>query len=646
MTLRTDRSDGLANCIEGLGDPSIDTRLQTYRTWGYQPAVEELEQEFIQNWMAYIECTLLARTMYRAGYDLINVTPEIDTAAVASYAEGELDVRPDGTMIRKKGLSWYAREVKIQGDKFGGAALFPILDDGLDPRMPLNLHRIERVVGWTVFDRREITPIPDGRNTRPQYYMLSDVTGLATASGGQRVLTPGDVIHHSRLFLHLGREGLSSREQRNRQWWGLSILELNHRARIAAERASEHLSSFIAKSSWLHYAMAGLDELLQRKDTAGNEIGEAWVRQRMQTLRKNATNFGIVVTDAGREGYTDAPSGQMIPARPGDKIESIIEGTGDLSKIADYKATEWARGAELPESIAFSQTGNTGLQGGENGGDWQKFGGDVQAAQNGEGTEVLNWMYMIEFSARQGPTKGMRPESWQVRWKPLRLPTPLEIAQIAKAQAEADEVRIRSNVIEAKEVRDQRLVRGDTDGPLRAKDTSDESAGVGPAQVGIATAILEGAMATGRGEVTPEFFAGYLQDIDGPRFPTEVATARAEAARPKGNAPGLPDGSPLPAVDGAPAIQTAALADAEESSPPEAFSTDPRPSDLMLPGDLAEIVTTRFGIGQGSSSITAMAKRHGLRRWQVGTKSGYSRAEIIAAYEGQIPAEPVVDEPG
>jgi hypothetical protein len=638
-----DRTDGLSNCIEGLGDPSIDTRLQTYRTWHYQPPVEELEQEFQQNWMAYIEVWLLASTMFRAGYDLINVEPEIDTAAVASYAEGDLHVGPDGSLQQTKGMSWYARELKIQGDKFGGAALFPILDDGLDPREPLNLNRIERVRGWTVFDRREITPVPTGRNTLPQYYMLSDVVGLDAASNGTRVLAPGDVIHRSRLRFNMGREGMSARAQRNRNWWGFSVLELNERARLAAERASEHLSSFIAKASWLHYSMAMLDELLQRKDAAGNEVGEEWLRRRMLAFRKNATNFGIAVTDGGREAY-NTESGQMIPARPGDSVESIIESSGDLSKIADYKQVEWARGAGLPPGVAFSDSGNTGLRGGEDGGAWQKFGGDVQAAQNGEdGTGCLNWMYTIAFSARQGPTSGMRPKSWTIRWKPLRLPTPMEIAEIAKAQAEADRVRIESGVIKALEVRDQRLVRGDTDGPLRVSDDTTDEGGVGPAQVGIASALLEIGLAAGRGEVTPEFVTEYVRSIDEPRFAGDAAQRFADSARPK-TAPSA--GVPGAATD--PLAQVLPQADAEPAAEePEPFSTDPRPSDLMTPGDLAEIVTARFGISQGSQSINAMARRHDLRRWKVGTSSGYSKAEIIAAYEGQHPpdvAEPVAED--
>jgi hypothetical protein len=640
------RSDGLSNCIEGLGDPSVDTRLQTYRTWGYQPTVDELEQEWIQNWMAYVEVTLLASTMYRAGYSLINVSPDLDLAAVASFTEGDLHVRADGSVDRQKGLSWYAEQLKLQGDKLGGAALFPVLDDGLDPREPLNIHRIERVVGWEVFDRSEITPVPDGRRGQPTYYMLSDVVSLTTAAGGSRELQPGDVIHTSRLYFHMGRGGLSRREQRNRQWWGLSVLELNRRARLAAERASEYLSSYIHKCSWLHYSFSELDELLQRKDAAGNNIGEAYLRRRMQALRQNASSFGIAVTDGGRDAYTN-PSGAEIPKRNPDGLESIMESSGDLTKIASYKATEWARGAMLPESIAFSTTGDTGLRGGENGGDWQKFGGDVQAAQANEGTPLLNWMHLLVFAARQGPTKGMIPDDWTVDWKPLRIPTPMEIAVIAKAQAEADEVRIRSNVAESVEVRDQRLVRGDTDGPLRVEEEiGDQAAGVGPAQVGIATAVLEGGIAVSAGEATPEFYAAYLQSIDEPRFPAAKAASMAEAAQRK-TPTALPADVPLVATtDNRDAEQGTAAAEQQEPDEVDlAWSTDPPPSDLRTPAQLSELVKVRTGADISTQKVIARLKKFGARRWNIGGPH-YSEKEALRylATENGMLAPPAPDE--
>lgn len=639
------RADGLSNCIEGLGDPEVDTRLATFRTYTIQPSVEELEQEWIQNWMAYVEVTLVANTMFRSGYDLVKVTPEIDLAAVASYAEGDLHVRADGSVDTQHGLSWYARQLKVQGDKLGGAALYPILEDGMDPREPLNVHRIDRVVGWEVFDRREIVPVATGRNSEPEFWMLADVIELTKASQGTRTLRPGDVIHKSRLRRYIGRGDLSRREQRYRQWWGLSVLELNKRQRLAAERASEHLSTFIARAGYMHYQVAELDELLRSKDENGNRIGEAALKDRMRVQRNAMSNLGMAISDGGRQAYTDVASGQEIPARLPDKLESINESSGDLSKIVENKQREWARGAQLPESIAFSATGDTGLRGGENGGDWQKFAGDVKAEQeNGFcGTETLNWMYTIVFSSKRGPTGGMLPDSWQIQWRPLRIPTPMEVAEIAKAQAEADEVRIRSNVVEAAEVRHQRMVLGDVDGPLRVEeDVGDQAAGVGPAQVGIATAVLEGGMAVGRGETTPEFFAAYLQSIDEPRFPPDRATQLAEAARPKGAPVPIPGEQSLASTDGStPLVDTAAVADADE---PEPFSSDPRPGDLMKPGDLAEIITARFGISQGSQSINAMARRHGLRRWKVGTSGGYSKAEIIAAYEADV-AEPAPVEP-
>src|SRR5690606_10217958 len=113
--------------------------------------------------------------------------------------------------------------------------------------------------------------------------------------------------------------------------------------------------------------------------------------------------------------------------------------------------------------------------------------------------------------------------------------SPMEKAELAKAQAEADNARIEPGVAKPVEVRQQRLVLGDTDGPLRASSTNidDFETGLPPAQVGIATAMLEGAIAVAKGEISMEFYSGYLQSIDQRRFTPEnankLATAAAEA---------------------------------------------------------------------------------------------------------------------
>src|SRR5690606_33589711 len=115
--------------------------------------------------------------------------------------------------------------------------------------------------------------------------------------------------------------------------------------------------------------------------------------------------------------------------------------------------------------------------------------------------------------------------------------------EIAKAQADADNARIEKGVVTPEEVREQRYIQGDVDGPLRlgaVDGDEDKDVTAPPAQVGIATAMLEGALAVATGQITMEFFAGYLQAIDPQRFPLNVAhdLARKAAA---GTTPKDPD---------------------------------------------------------------------------------------------------------
>lgn len=635
------RLDGLSNCLTGLGDPEVDTRLATRRTWSYHPPVTELEQEWMQSWMAYVEVSTIPEAMFRSGFDIINIKPDtIDVGSLRSYMEGDLQPRPDGTLDLKRSLSYYAWKLREQGDKVGGAVLYPVLDDGLDPREPLDIRRIRRVVGWQVFDRGEITPWGGLRNLRPVYYVMSDV--LAASGDTEYHLQPGDVIHASRVIVHEGRPGLSPREQRFRNWWGLSVLELNAPARKAAEYGAACARTYMDRVSWLHLSMAELNEMLAEKDDDGNDIGEAIVSARLRTIRKFAHLLGIVATDGGRQPDTASEVDQQIRGRNPDKLESVGESSGDLAKLVEMNWNEWSYGSRLPPSIAFGQT-PSGLRGGDNEGDWQKFEGDVKLQQTTWGTWVINQMLMLEFAAKEGPTNGVIPEHWEIRWRPLRQSTALEIAAIAEAQARADRVRIESNVVEASEVRDQRLVRGDLDGPLRVEaDVTDETAGVGPAQVGIATSALEGGIAVGEGRVSPKFLARWLTSIDEARYPPATAAQMAEDAasgRPTA-APTLPGAQPVPTED--------ALDPAIAEPKPEAFSTDPRPSDLHTPQDIRDLLATKWPAMQlHTRTITRMAEKHGLRKWPLAGKAGYSLADIEAVLSGEVEppdADPPTDD--
>ena len=659
------RRDGLVNCVTGLGDPEIDIRQQTQRTWARWPTVWELEQEWCQNWMAHREVSQPAGDTYREGLELTDVQPaDLDMSAVPAYIQGTVTPEPDGSIQRDKGLLWYAWQLKLQGDKVGGAALFPILDDGLDPREPLDWRRIQRVVGWEVLDRSEITPFQShGYGAEPEYFVLSDV--LTTPSPNNRrvgggksidreraVLRPGDVIHRSRLAFNLGRPGLSRREQRYRQFWGLSVLELARRERFAVEEGSEYARTYMHRASWLHMQIAELNEIRATKDEAGNEIGDAYLAKHMAGVRQMASTLGMVVTDGGKVS-AETRDGKQLVARPPDKLESISESVGDLPELIQGNLDQWQSAIAMPKSIAFGDA-PSGLRGGDNAGDWQSWQGKISTEQSAQ-HEVINWMLLILFASREGPTKGRIPAQWKILWNPLVIPSPKEVAEIGKIHAETDSIRIKDTVVTPGEVKNQRLVRGDVDGPLRADppeedEVVEKDTGQPPAQVGIAQAVLAGGIAVSEGTATPEWYALYLGSIDTPRYPPDKAAELAAAAS-IGGPPAVVAGGVVNAVagedqqpadvhveDAAPDPVAEALADLRAATP----------TDLKTPREIADALTLEHGFDISQARVKSLAAKYGVEGHTVLGKRGFSQRAIDEAYlrdRGAMPDAPTDDTP-
>lgn len=614
------RLDGLVNCLTGLGESPTDTRQATHRTYAWQPTTAELEQEWLQSWTAYREVSQLPWDMFREGFDLVGLDPdEFDMGEIRSHIEGDLTIQPDGSISDPKGVAYYAWQLREQGDKLGGAALFPILDDGLDPVEPLDLRRVQRVVSWEVFDRDEITPWTGsiGVNVEPEYYILSDV--MAVHGDTARVLQPGDVIHRSRLIIHPGQR-MSRRQMRYRQWWGASVLERNARERRAVEEGSEYARTYLDRASWLHFSMSELNEVITATDEHGNPIGEEVVRKRLKAIREYSRTMGIVVTDGGKDGYTIDQTNTNIPGRPPDKLESISESSGDIGKIVQQNLDQWGYGSVMPRSIAFGES-PSGLRGGDNAGDWQMWGGRVHAEQTTWGTEVVKRMLTVEFAAREGPTGGVVPEHYEVHWRPLLRPTPVESANIRKVNAETDKILIDSKVARSSEVREQRLVNGNIDGPLRASergdgddDSDDDAKATEP--VSPAT-LMQAGSNVAKGELAPTYLREAFRLLD-PEIYTEEAARRLEVA-----SQGVDPDAPPPAPD--------EVQDEDEEPDPIAELMAKIPSDLMTLGELVDAIKSETGLTLSTRKIAAMVKRHEIRHHKVGSSRGYSRSAVLRA---------------
>lgn len=670
------------NLLTGLGDEELDHRLHTVRRVDPRRTVQEYEDEWRENAYARREVSQVSGDIFREGVELINVKPDtIDLSNLKSWLEGDTTPRPDGSIDRTYGLLYYAEKVIETGDKCDGAALFPVLDDGLDPAQPLDWRRIQRVVGWVVFDRSELIPyVHDGMGTEPEYWMLADVMSSAIGLDGKyRRLRPGQVIHASRLWRHKGVE-LSGREERRRQWWGASVLDLNWHARRGIELSTDYANTYAHRASWVVLTMAELNEMYGATDDDGNVIGRQLVAKRVRDFRRDLSTLGIGLLDGGKQGTKAADAMTEESGRPSDSVQSISESVADLPAIWELNRGQWQSGFGAPRSIAFGEQASA-LRGGDNKGDWQSWQGSINLARKKKRVnELVNWMLTITFASREGPTRGLIPTQWELFWHPLVVPTALEKASIDKARAEADNARIEKGVVTPEEVREQRFVQGDVEGPLRlgtGRDGEDTEVTAPPAQVGIAQSMLSGAMAVAKGEVSMEFFAAYLQAIDPQRFPPAVASdmaRRAALARVSGPDEGQPtsEDSSLPAatvpavpsapaVPAVPAVPGAETVDAElpddDRTPDEPEKADPFavladiPDDLMTPAQIVEEIQRRTQISITTRHVHALAKKHQVRSGKVGGVRGYSANDIamaIARDNGSLPdAEPESDvDPG
>ena len=625
---RMDSLNNLVSCRTGLGREDSDARTLTTRPWVGQPDPYLLELEYQSSWMAYREVHQLSNDMFRSGFDLRNVEPpDTDVTGIQAILEGDRAVNEDGHLGDDRGLLYYAEKVTEIGNAIGGAALLAIVDDGLDPIEPLNVNRIQRVVGWVVLDRREIMPWYGRGDVEPQYYMLTSVTWLPPGSE----IRTGQVIHKSRLWVNVGRE-LSRTEMRARQGWGASWLEMNWAWRRGAEEALSYLLTYAWRASWLNLSIANLDEMLKSVDEEGTEIGPELVDRRAQLFRQQATTLGIGITDAGSGGQV-LVSGTKIEGRPADKVESIGESVGDLPKIEETARNVWRMGTAIPASIAFGE-GVSGLRGGDNDGDWMTWEGQVQGAQSTDGNFIVNWMLTLMFAAKDGPTGGMIPR-WTLEPKPLRAPTADEKIGEQNSLAEGDARRILDRVVTSAEVRKQRVELQDF-GPLRIMEGIDTTEAETPLRVGDLTVLFDTAKAIKAGEMTAEAGAQLIVLAAGDRYTPEQARAFAVASLPQ--APAAPTtgatgaSSTSPAVPAGPGEQDEVDTDADVV----AFTLDPLP-----PGGVktAKQIVTELA-GQIPITVRTIRKlaRPGsdgspplIRVWDTfGREPGYSIAEVVA----------------
>lgn len=413
--------DGWQNASTGLGT-SVDK--QTHSTYGVEVC---LSDDYLDN---LYNDPLAARIVNKLPEDALRLgikfkvaddegeAVEVEQAILGAAADLHLTEAVD--------------EAATFGRLYGGAAIWPICNDGDPPETPLDVNKLRKISSLLVLDKRELTPYAwDTDPTSPTLgqvvmYMLQP-RHRANGASVTRVSTLGTsqyLIHASRLVVFEGAKTTKHMKDRN-QGWSLSVLQRPHTVLSRYNMGWAAVSHLLTDASQGVYKVKDLLEAL-----AGD--GEA-ILTRMRIIDRARSVARAVVVDADTESFERMPT--SFTGLP----DTIREMTVSVAAAADMPVTVMM--GQSPAGLNATGESDRGL--------WDER---VQSFRTLKLTKPIERLMFLLMSCKDGPTRGRVPENWEVVWPPLREMTEEQRALIKKTTADTDAVYIQNQVMTPEEV--------------------------------------------------------------------------------------------------------------------------------------------------------------------------------------------------
>ncbi len=314
-------------------------------------------------------------------------------------------------------------EAKEKERAFGGAAIYPIINDGNgDLSEPLNLDRISEVEHLMVLEPRELqvntwyADIRQPKFGRPETYLLQPTSQGVSPAANER-------IHESRLILFYGLQ-VSRSQASVRTGWGDSVMNRVWRVlrdyNISWGSVSELLNDFAQAV----FSIKGLAELIaQDKD----EI----IKARIRAVQLSRSTIRATMMDS-EETF--------------ERKQTPVSG---MPELLDRFNTRLAAAADMPVTRLMGQS-PAGLNAtGES--DIRFYYDRIAADRTRRTQKQLEEMVRLILLEKSGATK-TEPKNWSVVFNPLWQPSQLEEVQARTGQATTDQIYIQEQVISPEEV--------------------------------------------------------------------------------------------------------------------------------------------------------------------------------------------------
>jgi uncharacterized protein len=432
------RKDDWANVSTGLGVASFDKRMNAGVARSYRWAPEELLELYKGDAVAALIIDDRAKEMLRKWFTL--QLEGDDGGKGARAVLDALDGVDSKLALRQKLYEWITR-----ARRDGGAGLYLGVDDGQTPDKPIAWENVRSFDFVTVLDRWALVPYSYYANKlQPKYgevaqYQLSNSTTFGAPAPDQKPASQTTQFVHSDRILAWHGVKLSPEEMLRSSGWGDSVLTRTREILRDDAALWQSLTTLMSEYSTAIMKQRGLAEALVTED--GPEI----VRRRMQGLQLARSVARITLLDAG--------SGMQ-----GDNGEEWSRDTVSVAGVADMIdcfMQRVAMAARMPMSRLFGVTpGGLGDKGGS---DLQWYHEDIERDQEVDLRPQLNKIIRLMMRAQDGPLKGQEPETWSIKFNPLRQLNALEEAQLRKTTAETDAIYLGAGVLDPREVANSRF---------------------------------------------------------------------------------------------------------------------------------------------------------------------------------------------
>lgn len=354
--------------------------------------------------------------MFRQGFDIL-VESSNSTKSLVEEME---------TFLEELGVNESFKKAKQYERAYGGAALFPVIKGfPIDLFQPLDPARVISIEAIQLFEPRELRPV--------RYY--TDITNPKFRQVELWEFTPIDsrtppsearIIHESRLIIFPGIRVSSQEPDGILMGWGDSILSRVFAVLTDFDEVWRNVKTIIDNSGQSVFKMQGLADLMAQ------DLDQE-VRNRLVQMDMMRSAFRSIVLDQedSFEWHNTQATGNTLPS------------------LLDKFATRIAAAADMPVSLLFGQA-PAGLNAtGES--DIRFFYDRIASEQEDIRTSLEHFINLIWLS-RDGPSNGVEPDIWSIRFRPLWQTNTTEMATARKQMAETDKIYLEAGILSAEEI--------------------------------------------------------------------------------------------------------------------------------------------------------------------------------------------------